>query len=257
MTNTVLHTAPSDAMLPPLGQLWREARAFADVRRRFAHVRDAPGRRADGSPVLVIPGFLSSDISTAGLRYALTAAGFASHGWEQGLNLGASAARLDRLATDVSAIARAAGGPVALVGWSLGGLYARETAKRVPDDVSQVVTLGSPFSGDPRGNRVWRLYEWVNGHSVDRLPIEVDLATKPPVHTTALWSRSDGIVAPACARGLPHESDQAVEVGCSHIGFTFEPDAVAAIIAALADQADRRPPGMVPRPLPAPAAAAR
>jgi pimeloyl-ACP methyl ester carboxylesterase len=237
MTHALHKSAISDATLPPLGQLWREARALTGVRRHIAAPVVPTQRRGDGLPVMVIPGFLSSDISTAGLRRRLTASGFVSHGWAQGLNMGASEARLDRLAADVSAIARAAGRPVALVGWSLGGLYARETAKRVPDAVARVVTLGSPFSGDPRGNRVWRLYEWVNGHAVDRLPIEVDLAVKPPVHTTALWSRGDGIVAPRCARGLPHESDRAVEVDCSHIGFIFEPDAVAAIIDALADQA--------------------
>lgn len=203
-----------------------------DVRRRFAPP-PAMARRGDGGPVLVVPGFLASDRATAGLRRALDLAGYSAHGWAQGFNRGATARRLDVLTGRVEALGKRAGRPVALVGWSLGGLYAREVAKRIPDRVSRVVTLGTPFSGDPRANRGWRLYEWLNGHPVDRPPIAGDLAAKPPVRTIALWSRGDGVVPPACARGLPHESDRAMEVRCGHIGFTFEAEAIAAVLEAL------------------------
>ena len=186
-----------------------------------------------GAPVLVIPGFLAKDSSTARLRSHLRDEGYDAHGWGQGVNLGATAGRLETLAGIVAAMAGGRGEPVNLVGWSLGGLYAREVAKMVPAAVARVVTLGSPFSGDPRGNRAWWLYEWINGHPVDAPPIACDLAAKPPVPTIALWSSTDGIVAPLCARGLPHESDAAIELSCSHIGFTFEPEALAAVIAAL------------------------
>ena len=90
-----------------------------------------------------------------------------------------------------------------LVGWSLGGIYAREVAKLRPELAAKVITLGSPFSGDPRANNVWRLYEWVAGHPVDDPPIKTDLAEKPPVPTLAIWSRRDGIVSVASARGEP------------------------------------------------------
>jgi hypothetical protein len=80
------------------------------------------------------------------------------------------------------------------------------------------VTLGSPFSGDPRLNNVWKLYERVAGHPVDRPPIP-RLSDKPPVPTLAIWSRRDGIVAVRAARGLAEESDREVEVGSSHMGF--------------------------------------
>lgn len=217
--------------LPPLGRLWREVAALADIKRRFplgtAHPKGA------GAPVMVIPGFLATDASTFALRSALATSGYDVHGWGQGSNLGASEARLERLARDVALIAGKREQPVMLVGWSLGGLYAREIAKRAPDHVARVVTLGSPFSGNPRSNRVWWLYEWINGHPVDALPIDCDLSAKPPVPTIALWSRDDGIVASASARGLPHEADAAVEVSCSHIGFTFEPAAITAVIEAL------------------------
>lgn len=221
--------------LPPLGHLWREVAALANVGRRLppARMTSAPRRAAGADPVLVVPGFLAGDHSTAVLRSRLARAGYDVHGWGQGINLGASAARLDRLRTDVSRLAKRSGKGVRIVGWSMGGLFAREVAKQVPTDVACVVTLGSPFSGDPRANRVWRLYEWINGHPVDALPIDCNLAEKPPVPTIALWSRDDGIVASHCARGLPHEADRAIELSCSHIGFTFEPAALEQLVAVL------------------------
>ena len=108
--------------------------------------------------------------------------------------------------------------PVLVVGWSLGGLFARELARAFPERVSAVVTLGSPFSGDVRANNVWRLYEWVAGHPVDRPPLP-RIPAKPPVPTLAFWSRRDGIIAPASARGAPDETDRAVELASNHMGF--------------------------------------
>jgi dienelactone hydrolase len=114
--------------------------------------------------------------------------------------------------------------PVLVVGWSLGGLYARELARHAPDKVRAVVTLGSPFSGDLHQNNVWRLYELVAGHKVDNPPIP-RIHDKPPVPTLALWSRKDGIVAPRAAYGLEGERDKAVEIGCNHMAFAISKDA--------------------------------
>jgi pimeloyl-ACP methyl ester carboxylesterase len=88
-----------------------------------------------------------------------------------------------------------------------------------PDLVARVVTLGTPFSGDPHANNAWRLYELVAGHRVDAPPIEAKLAEKPPVPTLAIWSRRDGVVAPACARGREGESDRQLELDCGHMDF--------------------------------------
>jgi pimeloyl-ACP methyl ester carboxylesterase len=110
------------------------------------------------------------------------------------------------------------GRPVLLVGWSLGGVFARELAREVPELVRAVVTLGSPFSGDPHMNNVWRLYEWVAGHPVDAPPV-LHYPDKPPVPALAIWSRRDGIVARRAARGLEGERDKEVEIGCSHMAF--------------------------------------
>jgi pimeloyl-ACP methyl ester carboxylesterase len=108
--------------------------------------------------------------------------------------------------------------PALLVGWSLGGVFARELARAVPKKVRAVATLGAPFSGDPRLNNVWRLYEWLAGHPVDDPPI-ARIEDKPPVPTLALWSHRDGIVAVEAARGRDGERDKAVEVDSGHMAF--------------------------------------
>jgi len=180
---------------------------------------------------MVIPGFVANDRTTLGLQRALAAAGYRVTGWSMGLNTGVKADTRERIAERIEAFGK--GGKVILVGWSLGGVFAREVAKLRPDLVEKVVTLGSPFSGDPHNNNVWRLYEWVAGHPVDQPPIESNLAEKPPVPTLALWSRRDGIVSIRSARGLPGESDRQVELRCSHMGFGVSGRAYPAIIAAL------------------------
>ncbi len=112
-------------------------------------------------------------------------------------------------------------------------MFAREVAKLRPDLVEMVFTLGSPFSGDPRANNAWRLYERVAGHPVDRPPVKVDTAAKPPVPTIALWSRRDGMVAPASARGKAFESDVQVEIDCGHMGFATSGRAFRQIVGVV------------------------
>jgi len=150
------------------------------------------------------------------LRSALAGAGWRVHGWGMGWNRGARADTIELLRQRLDAMG--GGQPVLVVGWSLGGLYARELARAAPDKVRAVVTLGSPFSGDPHQNNVWKLYELVAGHKVDEPPIP-RMTGKPPVPHLALWSRKDGIVAPRAARGLDHERDEAVEMHCAHMAF--------------------------------------
>jgi pimeloyl-ACP methyl ester carboxylesterase len=180
---------------------------------------------------MVIPGFLATDYTTLGLQRALAEAGWRVTGWGMGMNRGVRVDTLDRIAARLEAFGR--GRPVILVGWSLGGVYAREVAKARPDLVSKVVTLGSPFSGDRRNNNVWRLYERVAGHKVDDPPVANDPSVKPPVPTLALWSRRDGIVAVCAARGEPGESDRQVELDCSHMGFAVSGKAYPKIVEAI------------------------
>lgn len=169
-----------------------------------------------GPDALVIPGFLATDRTTLALRKALAGSGWRVHPWGMGLNRGVREDTLHRLEACVDAIG--AERPLLLVGWSLGGLYARELARHAPDKVRAVITLGSPFSGDLHQNNVWKLYEWVAGHKVEDAPIP-RITEKPPVPHLAIWSRRDGIVAPRAAYGLEGERDLAVELDCSHMAF--------------------------------------
>ena len=197
----------------------------------------------DGPPALVVPGFLATDRTTMDLRRALARGGWRVHPWLLGLNRGARADTMDLLCERVGSIGN--GRPVLLVGWSLGGMFARELAHRCPDKIRAVVTLGSPFSGDLKTNtNVCALYERVAGHDVNEPPFE-RFGTKPPVPTLAVWSRRDGIVAPRAARGREGEADKAVEIDTFHVGFAVHRPSLSRIVAeidAFMAQAEGRSP---------------
>ena len=208
-------TWTGDACLPPLRlRLGEAAWLLPRLFRIFGSTRTLGP--ADGPPALVIPGFVAHDRTTGALRKALARAGWRVHGWRMGVNWGARADTVGRLKERIDLISPDR--QVLIVGWSLGGLFARELARSVPDRVRAVVTLGSPFSGDPKQNHVWRLYERIAGHKVDDPPVP-RITDKPPVPHLALWSRRDGLIAPRAARGLDHERDEEVELGCTHMAF--------------------------------------
>ena len=157
-----------------------------------------------------------------------------------GRNMPIKADLIDRFAGRVAHVQDCEGGrPVTLIGWSLGGLIARAYANHAPDQVAEVITLGSPFSGDPRSNRAWKLYELVSDHKVDAPPLPVDRAVKPPCPTTAIWSARDGIISAEAARGEPHERDRDIEISCGHFSLVSAPDALEAVLQVLGGTGDR------------------
>ncbi len=224
----------TDTRRPSWGKLLREgpaaARLFAAQLRRHPRCRTPGPKRA----VIVVPAFLAADFVTLPLRRALRAAGHRSWGWGQGINVGARRAKLAGLIGRIDHLADATGGKLVLIGWSLGGLYAREAAKRRPDKIAAVITLGTPFSQGLRANNAWKLYETVNDHDVDHPPVRVTPEEKPPVPTIAIWSPADGIVAPASASGRPGESDAQIEVHCPHNELVSHPEALRAVLDSLA-----------------------
>lgn len=197
--------------------------------RSFGH--KGPRGPEDGEPALVIPGFLAGDGTCLELRRALGRAGFRVHPWRQGWNWGARADTIEQLQSALAAVPGEA--PVLVVGWSLGGLFARELARAAPKRVRAVVTLGSPLYGDPRrATNVWKLYERIAGHPVDQPPIPHSQA-KPPVPSLAIFSRRDGIVAVSAARGADHCRDRAVEVDSTHMGMAVSARATRQIAAEI------------------------
>lgn len=225
----------NDHAPPPLSLWLRELPITVPIAlSRLRRAQPVAGARdGAGQPVMVIPGILSSDSATALLRRTLDASGYRAHASELGFLTGIKAATLARAVDRLAAVAAAEQRKVALVGWSLGGLYARVLAQRHPELVELVMTLGTPFSGDRRANNAWRLYEAINDHKVDAPPVPDDPAMKPPVPTIALWSRKDGVIAPAAARGLPHERDAEVEVPFHHFALASTRPAIARVVTEL------------------------
>jgi pimeloyl-ACP methyl ester carboxylesterase len=177
------------------------------------------------------------------IRRALARAGWRAHPWGLGVNRGAKTDTLREMGRRLNEIYD--GRPVLLVGWSLGGMFAREFAHLYPEKVRAVVTLCSPFSGDYKTNtNIREFYERIAGHDVNKPPFPRGKG-KPPVPTLAFWSRRDGIVAPSAARGLEHEVDRAIELDTYHVGAVLWRPALARIvreIEAFLSKAEGRPP---------------
>ncbi|MDP5072050.1 MAG: alpha/beta hydrolase [Congregibacter sp.] len=198
-----------------------EVVSLASVRRLLDRL--APG---DGHPVMVLPGFLGSDAYNASLRRFLKGLGYRVHGWGQGQNLGPRGDTLQSLLDRVATLSDRYGQPLSLVGHSLGGIFARELAREEPSLVRQVITLGSPFGrGRHSGSYPARLFEVLN--PTDDLPVALDdLHRAPPVPTTAVYSKGDGIVNWRTAFQNPDFATvktQNIQVRGSHCGMTMNP----------------------------------
>jgi len=218
---------------PPLRLLLGELDYLIEPFRRPLRASPPHPPAARPRSVMLLPGFATHPVRMRHLARGLRAAGHRVSHWGMGFNWGATAERFDRAEARLTELAERHGERVTLVGWSLGGLFAREIAKRRPHAVAKVVTMGSPFSHSPRANNVWRAYQFIAGHRVDEPPVAVELAAKPPVETVALWSPRDGIVHPRAARGLPGERDREVALRCTHMGFAYSPEVIAAVLAEL------------------------
>src|ERR1700758_1653709 len=193
-------------------------------------LRRAP--RGDGHPVLVLPGLAASDVSTRPLRTYLAAQGYAAHGWKQGPNRGPRSGVEAGIDARLAELALHYNRKVSLIGWSLGGVFAREAARRSADLVRQVITLGSPFANEPKASNAWRLYEARSGRGVDDWPGGEAMKLPPPVPSTAIYSRSDGIVAWQGCREQESATTENIEVEGSHSGLGYNP----AVLYAIADR---------------------
>ncbi|MDG1168489.1 MAG: alpha/beta hydrolase [Sulfitobacter sp.] len=187
--------------------------------------------RGQGQPVLVLPGLTTSDRSTVALRRFLRSKGFSSYGWDMGLNFGPLPGIEEGLIARVEELHDKYDQTVSLVGWSLGGIYARQLAKIMPKKVRQVITMGSPFRGDPRATNAWRVYQMASGQSVDEGEQHMGGAIHkaPPVPTTAIYSKSDGICAWQNCIEQDTDNTENIEVKASHCGLGHHPAAVYAI----------------------------
>ena len=199
-------------------------------------LRSAP--RGDGHPVLVLPGFTAGDGSTRFLREYLRERGYAAHGWRLGRNVGMHREIAGKLRTRLEELFARCDRKLTLIGWSLGGIFARELAKLAPERVRQVITLASPFGGEAQGHRAGWLHETVYGEELppaNRAWLN-SLLAPPPVPSTAIYSKSDGIVAWRACRELPTPRTDNIELVGSHCGLGFHPLALYAIADRLAQR---------------------
>jgi pimeloyl-ACP methyl ester carboxylesterase len=204
----------------------------------------------DGHAVLVLPGLLATDSSTGPLRIFLSGLGYHVRGWQLGRNLGPTTAVMDGLPIALERLADSSGGPVSIVGWSLGGIFARELGRDHPGVVRQVITLASPFAlSDPRQSRAQKAFDRRSHLHVasGRLPSRAALSAPIPVPVTAAYSRRDGIVAWRSCIETPGPRRQNVEVRCGHLAFGYDPATLWLVADRLAQPADHWRPFAPPR----------
>jgi pimeloyl-ACP methyl ester carboxylesterase len=222
---------------PPKLLLFLEGRAAGELLTALAlrpWLRRLP--RGDGHPALLLPGFLASDLSTRPLRGFLRDLGYWAHRWNLGRNLGLRGDVEERMARRLEEVQRQHGRAVSLIGWSLGGVYARVLANRYPHLVRCVVTLGSPFAVDVKANNSWQIYEWLTGARLDEIPTERldEMRRTPPVPTTSIFSRTDGIAAWQTSVQREEAQAESIQVPGSHLGLGFNPLVLYAIADRLA-----------------------
>jgi pimeloyl-ACP methyl ester carboxylesterase len=188
----------------------------------------------DGHPVVVFPGLGAADFSTAPLRKFLRERGYAAYPWEQGFNFGPKKGVLKACRDAVQRAADKHGRKVSLLGWSLGGIYAREMAKELPELARCVITLGTPFTGHPRATRAWRFYELVSGQSVHDAALARQIRVAPTCPTTSIYSKTDGIVAWQCSINEESPHTENIHVHASHVGMGMNPLVMYAVADRLA-----------------------
>ena len=233
--NSSVPTLNDSSAPPSRALLLLEVRAIWEFGAFFTMaplLRLAP--RGDGHPVLVLPGLGGSDTSTRPLRAFLRDRGYHVHGWKLGANRGPRPGVEEKMQERLAELSQRHQRKVSLIGWSLGGIYARELARRAPAHVRSVITMGSPFAGRPRANNAWKLYERVSERKADDWPDLEGMRRAPPVPTTAIFSRSDGIVAWQGCLEREGPAAENIEVEGSHCGLGHNPTVLYAVADRLA-----------------------
>ncbi|MEE9415479.1 MAG: alpha/beta fold hydrolase [Acidimicrobiales bacterium] len=209
--------------------------------------------RGNGRPVLLLPGFMASDTSTAPIRWYLDKLGYSSYGWNIGRNVGPTDFILDALAGRIQELVEQHEQPLSIVGWSLGGIYAREFARLAPDHVRDVITLGSPFQmEDPQTSNAAPLHELLRAqysHNVVLPRIPDKTREDLPVPSTAVFSRSDGIVNWDHCVDVPCRRRENIEVYGSHCGLGHNPAVLFLVADRLAQSPESWKPFRAPRAL--------
>lgn len=235
------HTAKPPPLLLTLaeGRAVYELGAFYLLRRAM---RLLP--RGDGHPVLFLPGFMAGDASTRPMRALFRDLGYSTQGWGLGRNIRFNQHREQAMLDLLERIHAQSGRKVSIVGWSLGGLFAREIAKRHHHAVRTVISLGSPISNDRGHSNARHLFEIINGREGHPSQDErfSRLHQAPPVPTTSIFTKTDGVVAWKGSVQPPGPQTENIVVPASHAGLGVNPLVMVAIADRLAaPEGDWRP----------------
>lgn len=192
--------------------------------------------RGDGQPVLILPGLTAGDSSTTSMRQFLKTKGYPTYGWKMGLNFGPRPGVEQGLTDLVKRLSDKHGRKVSIVGWSLGGIYARQLGKMHPKLIRQVISMGSPFGGSPRATNAWRVYEMASGQSSHDGERHMGgaISAPAPVPSTAIYTKTDGICAWQNCIEVQSDIAENIEVRGSHCGLGHHPAAVYAVADRLA-----------------------
>lgn len=231
-TQTNQHKAPSKFLL--LGEVRSifelgSGLALSGLLHKFAP-------RGEGQPVLVLPGLGVNDISTKLLRVFLNDLGFVTYPWQLGINKGLNDYAIEQACHRLDTIYSQHLKPVSIVGQSLGGIFAREVAKRRPQSVRQVITLGSPFTGDIKQTHAQIIYQTLSRNKIDEATKKMlqTLSQKPPAPTTSVFSKFDGIIPWECSIEKDKNLSENIEIiGASHIGMISSPQSLYLIAERL------------------------
>jgi len=187
--------------------------------------------KGDGHPVIFFPGFVASDRSTKPMRKLFSDLGYPTYGWGLGRNLIYNESREAKMQALLKRVYKKHGRKVSIVGWSLGGLFAREVAKANPEYVRSVISLGSPISGDPDHSNAGHLFRFLNGKPDDQMLKRMKaMNTAPPVPTTSIYTKSDGIVAwKGSVQRASKTPSENIQVPASHVGLGVNPLVMYAI----------------------------
>ncbi len=224
---------------PPFWKVLLETRALIELGvyySSYPFLKNAP--KGDSHPVLVMPGLLASDFSTKPLRRFINDKGNYAYPWELGRNFG-QVAYVETLRDRIDQLYLKHGKKVSLIGWSLGGIFARVMANRMPEKIRQVITLGSPFMGVHGESNADMAYEFASGQKRGEVSDEIInmIETAPPVPFTSIYSKGDGIVCwQHCMEPTERDTIQNIEVVGSHLGLGHNPSVLLCIADRLAQE---------------------
>ena len=200
--------------------------------------------RGDGHPVFTLPGYRSNDTSMIIMRRYLARWGYTPYPWGLGTNLGIGYERLDyeeRFLARLKPVVKESGEPATLIGWSQGGVIAREIAKQHPELVRQVITLGSPLADAPEATTLWRIFKRTSEEELtnELMSFMREVGSPlPDVRCICIYSRSDGIVSADIAQDLVSPNVENICINASHFGMTVNPFVLFVVADRLAQPQD-------------------